>query len=369
MYVPVSKLAFPIHGLHIIVLILVDPKPDAIKKDNQSLGRVGPYWRDKLHFDFPAMGQYNSTSIILPRLFHDQGSGIFESLTAFAHEEWHLDILCSEEEVLPVFDTLARSGAPENACVPPRYATLTPQAFIYLVSSHLWGLNMAFLENKGKRISFYEIRELDATNAIRVNSELNDIREDLAYLADAVTYSDRGFPADLTAYYDEFPRIRWRHNAAYLSPVDHYKDILSRARSLDELLVDSFKMLMSSVSVQQATLSNQQAAITARLAEDTAKQASASAEQARAATRITALAFVYIPLAFVTGIFGMNIRTGAEEPIGFMWYAPLVTLVVTILFTAGLWYAASWTEIRFAGRREKCKIDVEGGHSAKVKPE
>jgi hypothetical protein len=97
------------------------------------------------------------------------------------------------------------------------------------------------------------------------------------------------------------------------------------------------------------------------LAEDTARQASASAEQALAATRITALAFVYIPLTFVTGIFGMNIRTSSEAPNGFIWYAPLVTLGVAIIFTAALWIAASWIEKKFAERREKLRSDVEGG--------
>jgi Mg2+ and Co2+ transporter CorA len=120
-------------------------------------------------------------------------------------------------------------------------------------------------------------------------------------------------------------------------------------------------MLMSSVTVQQATLRNEQAAVTARLAEDTARQASASAEQALAATRITALAFVYIPLTFVTGIFGMNIRTSSETPNGFIWYAPLVRLGVAIVFTIALWIAASWIEKKLAERRGKRRSDVEKG--------
>lgn len=138
---------------------------------------------------------------------------------------------------------------------------------------------------------------------------------------------------------------------------------MGRIKDLKKLPIDSFPMLTSSVSVQQATLGNKQAAISAELA-------SASAEQARAATRITALAFVYIPLTFITGIFGVNIRIGTEEPKGFIWYAPLVTLGVAILFTAALWYAADWVETHLNKRRRKRKQDVEGGQSgSKAKAE
>ena len=289
--------------------------------------------------------------------------GDFESLAAFAREDWHLDILCSEEELLPTYELYDQFGARKGAIEQSRYAALKPQAFLFLLSSFLWGKNMVHLEIKGKRISFFDIRNLGATDATKINAELNDCREDLDYLIDTVSDTDNQTPADLAAYYDEFPRIRWRHKETYLSPIDHHKKILERATTLEKLLIDSFQMLMSSVSVQQATLGNKQAAISAELA-------SASAEQARAATRITALAFVYIPLTFVTGIFGMNIRIGTEEPKGFNWYAPLVTLVVAIFFTAALWYAADWVETRLNKRRQKRKQDIEGGLSgSKAKAE
>ena len=289
--------------------------------------------------------------------------GDFESLAAFAREDWHLDILCSEEELLPTYELYEQFGARKGAIEQSRYAVLKPQAFLFLLSSFLWEKNMTHLEIKGKRISFFDIRNPGASDATKINSELNDCREDLDYLIETVSDTEKQTPADLAAYYDEFPRIRWRHKETYLSPIDHHKKILERATTLEKLLIDSFQMLMSSVSVQQATLGNKQAAISAELA-------SASAEQARAATRITALAFVYIPLTFVTGIFGMNIRIGTEEPKGFIWYAPLVTLVVAILFTAALWYAADWVETRLNFMRQTRKQDIEGGFSgSKAKAE
>lgn len=126
-------------------------------------------------------------------------------------------------------------------------------------------------------------------------------------------------------------------------------------------------MLMSSVSAQQATLGNKQAMLSAELA-------SASAEQARAATRITAIAFVYtliyVPLTFVTGVFGTNIRLGSEEPKGFIWYAPLIAFWVTMAVTAALWYIANWVVTLPREERQKREQDVEGGQSgSKAKAE
>lgn len=296
----------------------------------------------------------------LPELFRSKSSGGFEALKAFACEEWHLDILCSEEEMLPAYDDRNLQSeevmhAHESNEV-ARYATLNPQAFIFLASSFVWGQNMKYLENKAKRISFRDIRDLTSTDATRINSELHDCREDLDYLIKSVIYSHDRIPAHLTSYYDEFPRIRWRHNTTYLSPIDHHKTILANAKDLEKFLIDSFQMLMSSVSVRQAAISNELSIATTDLARDTATQASASA-------------FVYIPLTFVTGIFGMNIRTGSEAPNGFIWYAPLVTLAVALFFTIALWYVASWIEKRFAERREKHRLDIEGGRGSKAKSE
>ena len=300
------------------------------------------------------MDGYNVRTILLPGLFQNTDGGIFESLAAFVRNDWHLDILCGEEELLPTYDPNEPASAPKEGIVRSHYAALNPQAFLFLVSSFLWGSNMNFLEIKGKCISFLDIRNLDSTDGTMINSELNDCREDLDYLIEAVTFIDQITPADLAAYYDEFPRIRWRHKDTYCSPIDHHKRILERARTLEKLLIDSFQMLMSSVSVQQAALGNEQARVSAAMAAASTELGAASAVQAAAATRIAALAFVYIPLTFMTGIFGMNIRIGNEDPKGFIWYAPLITLGVAIVFTAALWYAAEY----LTARRNKRRKDV-----------
>lgn len=151
------------------------------------------------------MDGYNRRTIALPTLFSSPNSGDFESLAAFARADWHLDILCSEEELLPTYDLYEQFGARKGAIEQSRYAALKPQAFLFLLSSFLWGENINFLEVKGKRTSFSDIRNLGATDATKINSELNDCREDLDYLIETVSDTDDQTPADLAAYYDEFP--------------------------------------------------------------------------------------------------------------------------------------------------------------------
>lgn len=237
------------------------------------------------------------------------------------------------------------------------YRALDPQAFLYLVSSFVWEQNMRHLETETKYISFVRLRHFSPSDAAGINNDLQDNRSDLNFLVQHVTETETRMPIELAAYYDEFPRIRRRHKATYLSPVGHHKNILLRAKDLERLLIDSFQMLMSSVSVQQAAVG--------------VAQTAATVEQARAATRVTYLAFVYIPLTFVTGIFGMNIRVGGDPKDGFIWFAPLVAFVVAILFTVSLWLATSWIEDRLSDRREKKKekliSDIENQIDGKLK--
>ena len=204
---------------------------------------------------------------------------------------------------------------------------------------------MRHLENETRTLSFLRLRTFNPRDAAGINNALHDNRTDLNFLIQHVTETETRMPTELADYYDAFPRIRRRHKATYLSPADHHKNILVRARELERLLIDSFQMLMSSVSVHQAAAGIAQTA--------------ASVEQARAATRVTYLAFVYIPLTFVTGIFGMNIRVGGDPKDGFVWFAPLVAFAVAIFFTVGLWFAASWVEHRLSQRRRSKESDIE----------
>ena len=297
------------------------------------------YYLRPMHEGFP-LSRYP----ILPEGSQDT----YDLLRHFVNDndDWLPEVFCAEEEQEMI------NGDEDNFHVAARddghrYMALDPQAFIYLFTSFLWNRELERFERLTRAISFRNPQDQDPQDTIQLNNDLlTAYRQKLDALIRLVSHARAHAPAYLEAYYGTFPAIRWRHQARDRSPLDQLSNILTRARDLQRLLIDSFQMLMSSVSVQQA-------AVTARLAADTAKQASASAEQATAATRITALAFVYIPLTFVTGIFGMNIRIGNEDPKGFIWYALLVTLGVAIGFTAALWYAAEWIAPRLTAWREK----------------
>lgn len=312
--------------------------------------------RECLNLRFAPLDGHGNRGLLLPGLFTDRYSGLYKSLQLFASKQWHLDLLCGEEEYLPMNSTEPPPASSSRGDPPPneatKYGALDPQAFLYLVSSFVWEHNMRHLENETRTLSFVKLRAFNPRDAAGINNALHDNRTDLNFLIQHITETETRMPTELADYYDAFPRIRHRHKATYLSPLDHHKNILVRARELERLLIDSFQMLMSSVSVHQASVGVAQAA--AGIA-----QTAASAEQARAATRVTYLAFVYIPLTFVTGIFGMNIRVGGDPKDGFVWFAPLVAFAVAIFFTVGLWFAASWVEHRLSQRRRSKESDIE----------
>lgn len=92
-----------------------------------------------------------------------------------------------------------------------------------------------------------------------------------------------------------------------------------------------------------------------------------STRQTRLATVIAVLAFVYVPLTLVTGIFGMNIK-GQD---GFVWWAPILALVAIVLLTVGLLVLVGlllaarkvWQKIRRAPRGTRMYIVLQHGLS------
>ena len=84
--------------------------------------------------------------------------------------------------------------------------------------------------------------------------------------------------------------------------------------------MDSFQLLMSSISVAET--------------QNAASQAKMSMEQAVRTAKLTELAFVYIPLTFVTSIFGMNVRE-LTDPVLPLWVCA-VTLAVVAAATAAI---------------------------------
>lgn len=123
-----------------------------------------------------------------------------------------------------------------------------------------------------------------------------------------------------------------------MSPILHLKRIIEEATELQAFLMETFQLFMSSVAVQESRMAMEQAA----MASERATMAShASAVQSARANQLTTLAFIYVPLSFVTGIFGMNIQqingTGLN-----LWVCFAAVLVVGLITVLLFWTVRVW---------------------------
>ncbi|PLN85304.1 hypothetical protein BDW42DRAFT_2187 [Aspergillus taichungensis] len=73
-----------------------------------------------------------------------------------------------------------------------------------------------------------------------------------------------------------------------------YRQLLTEVDDLQQLIQQSFSMLMSGVSFEESRSS--------------ARTAVLAYKQSISMTRLTTLAFIYVPMSFVCGIFGMNLQ-------------------------------------------------------------
>lgn len=255
------------------------------------------------------------SGLVVPELLEAAKPGLYESLKLFSQDAWHNEILCGEQKLPPTFEDYKRgiNGKDDPASSRSKlYTALDPQAFLLMLSSALWERNLRYLENELNILNIRRLRNAkDMDEMVKINEMLYDFREDLGTLVSQVEHTRTHMPAYLAVCYENFPMIRHRHEATYMSPVGHLPEILNRASKLDKLILDDFQILMSSVSVREGH---------------------ESTRQTRLATGIAVLAFIYVPLTLVTGIFGMNIK-GQE---GFVWWAPILALVGVVLLTAGL---------------------------------
>ncbi|KAK0346641.1 hypothetical protein LTR59_002566 [Friedmanniomyces endolithicus] len=186
-------------------------------------------------------------------------------------------------------------------------AALPVLPFLYLLSNSIWISNLRHLDSEIKHASYVEIRNPDQ----KINDRLHDLRGDLADFRARVAGTNTYTPSVLADYYDDFPMILNRHHQSFYSPAENHQVMLDQAAKLESLLMDTFQILMSSLNVRDSQI---------------------SIEQARRGTLVAYLAFFYVPFAFVTGVFGMNIKEINGSPLS-IWVC-IVTLAVTIALTA-----------------------------------
>lgn len=237
----------------------------------------------------------NRGGLLLPQSYAHRSYDLMESLKVFLQHRWHFDYL---------FAPTTTNGSA---------IAIQPHPLLYLLSSSVWQANLKFLDESIKHLSFIEIRD-DPT--IQTNSQLHDMRESLAGLKAGIAETITWAPNDLDPYFkSNLNRLKDLHLATP-SPFNTLHDLLEEAKELQAFLMETFQLLMSSLSVRDSQI---------------------SIHQSRRGTLITVLAFIYVPLSFVTGIFGMNIKEVNGSPLD-VWVC-FVALAVVVVSTV-LGYAA-----------------------------
>jgi len=274
-------------------LILTDP-PDSAHHE------VAPYYplrRSTLRLPYAA----KSGGIVIAGLYEQEHFNLTACFINFLAHPWHLEVLFGQPAALPVLP------------------------FLYLLSNSIWISNLRHLDSEIKRVSYVEIRNPDQ----RINDRLHDLRGDLADFRARVAETNIYIPLVLADHYDDFPIIKNRHHQPFYSPAENHQVLLDQAAKLESLLMDTFQILMSSLNVRDSQI---------------------SIEQARRGTLVAYLAFFYVPHAFFTGVFGMNIKEINGSPLS-IWVC-VVTLAVTIAVTAAgfLFYRSRLLDARTAKR-------------------
>jgi hypothetical protein len=258
----------------------------------------------------------NRGGLVIPGLHGDYSHSLHESLQRFCSHYWHLDVLFG-------------SG---KTC-------LSPTTFFHLLASSLWEDNLRLLDDNIKQIAFNDIRRPSRL----INDQLHDLREALISLREQVIMTTKWMPSCVQ---DELESIQRTIESAAQSndpqartyvgyPRTTLQDILERCTVLEHFLMDSFHLLVSSTSVLNAET---------------------EMEQANRSQRLTQLAFLYVPLSFVTGIFGMNVKEINGSPLS-VWVA-VVALAITAGCTAAVFITAQQWETFFA-RAKGRKSDIQ----------
>ena len=260
-------------------LFLVDAPLDIMRRHVEQYPRRRPTLR--------LMYATNRGGVLLPQLFHQARNSLFDSLKAFLQHGWHSALLFRAEGAIP------------------------DEPFLYLLSNSLWISNLDYLTKDIHRISFEEVRN----PSLKINNALHDRRENLAFMKASLTETIKYMPTAAVEYFHKHvyfldsAAIRW--NSA--TPIESHQRTLEAVVELDHFLMETFQLLMSSISLRDTQL---------------------SIEQSRRATRLTQLAFIYVPLSFVTGLFGMNVQQ--INATGLPIWVCFVTLAVIIVLTAGI---------------------------------
>lgn len=259
-------------------LFLVDPLQD------ESLSAHGSMRDQPTLLCFPY--SENQAGLIFPsNQTTPRSLSIFSILlTAFIKHPWHFNLLFQPD-------------------------TIPGPSLLYLLSTNFWQTNIRILSEAIEKLSFHDIPHPQGSD---LSTKLHDKRRELAQLKKVVSQTVRYVPKHVIDYFSQHSYYSgyagWK---ARSTPIEQLNEMLVRAAELEKFLMESFQLLMATMSVLESQK---------------------GLEQTTRINRLTQLAFIYIPLSFVTGIFGMNIRelTGTGPHI----WSFFATLVVVGILTA-----------------------------------
>lgn len=176
---------------------------------------------------------------------------------------------------------------------------------------------MKAIDQDIRAISFQELRK----PSMATNDKLLTLREVLTDLATATSDTSKYVLAMYGNYISalqqpfELERLPHCH-----SPVKKLASIKQQASGLERFLMDSFQLLMSTISVVETQTGAEQTII--------------SMQRAGRTSRLTQLAFIYVPLTFITSIFDMDVKR-PSDPLPPIWVC-FITLLVAAAATAAI---------------------------------
>ena len=247
------------------------------------------------HGVLPALSSWipcasNRGGLPIPQMYRTQHFSMLEVLQSFFSHRWQVRLLFQASDAIH------------------------PAALSYFVCSSLWRTNLQWIDESIKEVAFRDLRN----PSVRINDLLHDLRQDLSTVRDQVLMAKTWMPAQ-TSEACKVILSKFFHNTK-LSPIETFENILVESQNLDRFLMDTFQLLMSSISVLDSQ---------------------ASILEARRSARLTQLATIYVPLSFVTGVFGMNVKEINNSPLS-VWTA-IIALLVTVIVTAALLWTMSST--------------------------
>ena len=225
---------------------------------------------------------------MLPKLVDHAELSLYWSLHQFFSHPWHHHVLFS--------------GVQEGQI------KLNPETIFHLLASSTWAANLRILDRNIKRTGLEDIRQ----PSVSINNTLHNQRAELLHMLRDLKMTLEWLPpsvrAELNAVKGGLPASKY---IGY--PDSILRDLLEQANVLEKFLMDSFTLLMSSISILEA---------------------GSIKEQAQQGQMITRLAFLYVPLSFVTSVFGMNVKeiNGSPLPV----WVPVAAFLIVSACTLGI---------------------------------